>query len=102
MQASATDQCNAWTKHLAMPQGSAAPASQGATCSPLSAAVEAQAHRHIVQELQSMGFPRDRAARAAIAVSNAGRLRQTPARVVVLPWHGSWVTMVKSGVTGPA
>ena len=56
----------------AMPQGSAAPAAQGSTFSPLSDAAETQAHRHIVQELQSMGFPRDRAARAAIAVSNAG------------------------------
>lgn len=55
-----------------MPQGSAAPASQASNFAPLSDAVEAQAHRHIVQELQSMGFPRDRAARAAIAVSNAG------------------------------
>ena len=55
-----------------MPQGSAAPAAQGTTFSPLSDAVETQAHRHIVQELQGMGFPRDRAARAALAVSNAG------------------------------
>ena len=48
-------------------------AAQGGTFSPLSDAVESQAHHQIVQELQRMGFPRDRASRAAIAVSNAGR-----------------------------
>ena len=45
----------------------------GSTYSPLQDAVDIQAHRQIVQELQSMGFPRDRAARAALATSNAGK-----------------------------
>ena len=52
-----------------------APAAQGlsgSAYSPLQDAVDIQAHRQIVQELQSMGFPQDRAARAALATSNAG------------------------------
>ena len=45
----------------------------GSAYSPLQDAVDMQAHRQIAQELQSMGFPRDRAARAALATSNAGK-----------------------------
>ena len=41
--------------------------------------MDIQAHRQIVQELQSMGFPRDRAARAALATSNAGKAALPPA-----------------------
>ena len=57
-----------------MVQGALAMQGPGAsTYSPLQDAVDIQAHRQIVQELQSMGFPWDRAARAALATSNAGK-----------------------------
>ncbi|CAK0763346.1 hypothetical protein CVIRNUC_003048 [Coccomyxa viridis] len=60
-------------KRPATGQGmSAVQGPSGSAYSPLQDAVDIQAHRQIVQELQSMGFPRDRAARAALATSNAG------------------------------
>ena len=57
-----------------MVQGmSAVQGPSGSAYSPLQDAVDIHAHRQIVQELQSMGFPRDRAARAALATANAGK-----------------------------